>query len=261
MLKKLILTGITLLILISCATSPLGRKQLIMMPADNMNAMGIQAFQSIKQKTPIEVNDSDNRFVNCIANAILQVSNSPVKQWEIVVFRDDTANAFALPGGKIGVHTGLLKIAKNQHQLAAVIGHEIAHVLADHSNERASQQFAVQAGMSLAQALSNPRSQKAQMWLGVLGLGAQFGILLPYSRIHESEADEMGLYLMAKAGFDPRESIKLWQNMGRSDGGQPPEFLSTHPSHNTRIARLKQGLRRAMPLYQLAKGKNPNCRL
>jgi predicted Zn-dependent protease len=261
MLKKLIMTGITLLILISCATSPLGRKQLIMMSADNMNAMGIQAFQSIKQKTPIEVNESDNRFVNCIANAILQVSNSPVRQWEIVVFRDDTANAFALPGGKIGVHTGLLKITKNQHQLAAVIGHEIAHVLANHSNERASQQFAVQTGMILAQAASNPRSQKAQILLGVLGLGAQFGILLPYSRIHETEADEMGLYLMAKAGFDPRESIKLWQNMSRSDGGQPPEFLSTHPSHNTRIARLKQGMRRAMSLYQraTAKGKNPNC--
>jgi len=219
MLKTFIITGITLLILISCVTSPLGRKQLIMMPAGNMEAMGIQAFQNIKQKTPREASYSANSFVNCIANAILQVSNSP-KQWEIVVFRDDSANAFALPGGKIGVHTGLLKMAKNQHQLAAVIGHEIAHVLARHSNERASQHFLLQTGMVLAQALSNPRSQKAKMWMAVLGVGTQLGILLPYSRIHESEADEMGLYLMAKAGFDPRESVKLWQNMGRANEGQ-----------------------------------------
>ncbi|OAD22321.1 peptidase, M48 family [Candidatus Thiomargarita nelsonii] len=200
--------------------------------------------------------------MNCIANAILQVSNSP-KQWEIVVFRDDSANAFALPGGKIGVHTGLLKMAKNQHQLAAVIGHEIAHVLARHSNERASQHFLLQTGMVLAQALSNPRSQKAKMWMAVLGVGTQLGILLPYSRIHESEADEMGLYLMAKAGFDPRESVKLWQNMGRANGKQGPEFLSTHPSHNTRITRLRRAMGRAMAFYRqaTAKGKNPNCRL
>jgi len=259
MLKTSIITIITLLILISCVTSPLGRKQLIIMPASNMETMGIQAFQNLKQKTPIEANSSaNNRYVNCIANAILQVSNSP-KQWEIVVFREDSANAFALPGAKIGVHTGLLKIAKNQHQLAAVIGHEIAHVLAKHSNERASQHFLLKTGMALTQTLS----QKAKMWMAVLGVGTQLGILLPYSRIHESEADEMGLYLMAKAGFDPRESVKLWQNMNRAGGKQGPEFLSTHPSHNTRITRLKRAMRRAMGFYRqaTAKGKNPNCRL
>jgi len=232
-----------------------------MMPASNMEAMGIQAFQNLKQKTPREASSSaNNRYVSCIANAILQVSP---KQWEIVVFRDDSANAFALPGGKIGVHTGLIKIAKNQHQLAAVIGHEIAHVLARHSNERASQHFLLQTGLVLAQALSNPRSKKAKMWMAVLGVGAQLGILLPYSRLHESEADEMGLYLMAKAGFDPRESIKLWQNMGRANGKQGPELLSTHPSHNTRITRLRRSMGRAMAFYRqaTAKGKNPNCRL
>lgn len=263
MLKRIIMTGITALILISCATSPTGRKQLTLMPPAQMDAMGAEAFNNLKKKTPIETDNNTNRYVICIAKAIVEVSNSSVKEWEVQVFRDDTANAFALPGGKVGVHTGLLKVAENPHQLSAVIGHEIAHVLANHSNERVSQQSFLKQGLAIIQVLSNPSSQKGQMLMGLLGVGAQMGILLPYSRIQESEADEMGLYFMAKAGFDPRESVKLWQNMGKGSGGQPPEFLSTHPSHNTRITRLNQNMGRAMQNYEEAKasGKNPNCRL
>lgn len=270
MLRKLVVIGITVFILISCATSPLGRKQFKMMPSDQMSTMGAEAFEQIKQQTPAETNKRINNYVNCIATAIVQVSNSPIKQWETLVFRDDTANAFALPGGKIGVHTGLLNVAKTQHQLAAVVGHEVAHVLADHSNERVSQEFALQQSMTLLQALGSPQSPMGQQLMGLLGLGAQMGVILPYSRKHESEADEMGLYLMAKAGFDPRESIRLWQNMSQGEGegesegegGQPPEFLSTHPSHENRIARLNQIMKRAMQFYQQAKasGKNPRCK-
>ncbi|HDN27356.1 MAG TPA: M48 family peptidase [Thioploca sp.] len=261
MLKKLIITGVTVLVLVSCGTSSLGRKQLILMPAEQMDAMGNEAFKQIKQQTPTEASDGVNRYVTCVANAILKVSDSPM-QWEIVIFRDDTANAFALPGGKVGVHTGLLDVAENQHQLAAVVGHEIAHVLENHSNERVSQEFAVQQGLGLAQALGNPQSQTGQMLMGLLGLGVQVGITLPYSREHESEADEKGLYLMAKAGFDPRESVKLWQNMSQSGGEQPLEFFSTHPSHETRMVRLNQAMDRAMKLYQQAQasGKKPHCK-
>jgi predicted Zn-dependent protease len=179
-----------------------------------------------------------------------------------VVFRDDAANAFALPGRKIGVNTGLLKVAENQHQLATVIGHEVAHVLSQHANERVSQQFAVDQGLGLINAIASPRSVTGQTLMGLLGVGAQYGILLPYSRVQESEADILGLDLMAKAGFDPRESVKLWVNMGKAGGGQPPEFLSTHPSDRTRISGLNAHMAVALDLQNKARqaGKRPDCR-
>jgi predicted Zn-dependent protease len=197
--------------------------------------------------------------VQCVGNAIIrEVGGS----WEIVVFRDDAANAFALPGRKIGVNTGLLKVAENQHQLATVIGHEVAHVLSQHANERVSQQFAVDQGLGLINAIASPRSVTGQTLMGLLGVGAQYGILMPYSRIQESEADLLGLDLMAKAGFNPQESIALWRNMGRAGGGQPPEFLSTHPSHSTRITDLKAHMPVALRLQQQARqrGRRPDCK-
>ena len=262
MFKKLVIIGATVLMLASCVTSPLGRQQLQLMPADQMDAMGIAAFKQLKQGTPTETKAEVNDYVTCVAKAVLEVSNTQAQQWEVLVFRDDTANAFALPGGKIGVHTGLLDIAENEHQLAAVIGHEIAHVLANHSNERVSQEFAVQQGLALAQALGNVQSPMGQTLMGLLGVGAQIGVMLPYSHLHESEADEMGLYLMAQAGFDPKESVRLWQNMSSQGGGeQPSEFFSTHPSHETRIEDLNNAMGKAMQLYQQAQagGKNPRC--
>ncbi len=263
MSKTLVVILTTLFILISCATSPLGRSQFKLMSDDELNGMGSEAFSQIKQKTRVEKSKRINRYVNCVADAVLLVSNSPIKNWEVVVFRDKSVNAFAVPGGKIGVHTGLLKITKTQHQLAAVLGHEIAHVLADHSNERVSQELALQQSMNVVQVLGNVQSPEGKQLMGLLGLGAQVGLILPYSRSHESEADEMGLYLMAKAGFDPRESIRLWENMGQGSGKQPSEFFSTHPAHETRIKRLNQNMNRAMQFYQKAKasGKNPRCRL
>jgi len=261
-LKKAIMTFVILGLLISCATTPLGRRQLSLIPIEQVNEMGTQAFANLKQEKPIETDPQINEYVTCIALSILPVSNSKITDWEVLVFKDDSANAFALPGGKIGVHTGLLKVAGNQDQLAAVIGHEVAHVIANHSSERVSQEFAVQQGMALVQVAANSvQSEMGQSLMGLLGVGAQFGILLPYSRIHETEADLLGLELMAKAGFDPRESVTLWQNMG--GGKQPPEFLSTHPSRETRITDLNNALDRALRLVKTAhaKGKNPSCRL
>lgn len=263
MLKKLIVIGTTAFMLISCAISPTGRNQLNLIDAAELNDMGNQAFETLKKEKAVDKRRRVNDYVNCVANAVIRVSQSSVKQWNVVVFRDESANAFALPGGKVGVHTGLLKFANNQHQLAAVIGHEIAHVLANHSNERMSQELLLEQGKVLIQALGDAGSPIGSELMGILGLGAEVGILLPYSRAHESEADEVGLYLMAKAGFDPKESITLWQNMSQDEGGQPPEFFSTHPAHETRIARLKQFMGKAMPFYQQAKaqGKQPDCRL
>ena len=260
MLKKVIVILITILFT-SCVTSPLGRKQLVLMPADQVDTMGVEAFNTIKQETPLETNSQVNRYVTCVANAIIQVSNSPITNWEIAVFQDESANAFALPGGKIGVNTGLLKVAEDQNQLGTVIGHEVAHVLANHSNERVSQEYAIQQGMELIQAVTNVQTQMGQTMMGLLGVGAQFGILLPYSRVHESEADLLGLNLMATAGFDPRASITLWQNMERAGGSEPPEFLSTHPSHSTRINDLQNAMNNALSLFQQAQasGRRPNC--
>ncbi len=253
----LLLLGVALAT--GCATSPTGRSQLVLMPDSEMEQMGLQAFNSIKGKTPVEKNRTTNRYVQCVGSAITRVVGG---SWEIVVFRDDSANAFALPGGKVGVNTGLLKVAKNQDQLATVIGHEVAHVLSRHSNERVSQKFAVEQGLSLINAIANPQSGTGRSLMGLLGVGAQYGILLPYSRVQESEADIAGLDLMAKAGFDPRESVKLWLNMSSANRGQPPEFLSTHPSHRTRISDLNARIPSALSLQRRAQqqGRRPACR-
>jgi predicted Zn-dependent protease len=250
---------ISLVLLTGCATSPTGRSQLMLMPESEMKQIGTEAFTTIKKETPVDRESTTNRYVECVAGAITREVGG---NWEVVVFQDDAANAFALPGGKIGVNTGLLDVAENQDQLATVLGHEVAHVLSQHSNERLSQTLAVQSGLGLITALANPRSGTGQTVMGLLGVGAQYGILMPYSRIQESEADLLGLDLMAKAGFNPQESIALWRNMERTGGGQPPEFLSTHPSHSTRITDLKAHMPVALRLQQEARqrGRRPACK-
>jgi len=234
-MNKIFLLLVGLAFLSGCATSPLGRSQLIVMSDSEMNTMGNQAFLSLVQKTPIVTDRQANAYVDCVAQALIRETGG---QWEVAVFQDKTANAFALPGGKIGVNSGMLGVAANQDQLATVIAHEVSHVLAKHSNERLSQQKAANFGMELISAVASAKGYGSSALMGALGLGAQYGILLPYSRIQESEADLMGLDLMAKAGFNPKESVNLWVNMGKAGGGQPAEFLSTHPSHDTRIQDL-----------------------
>jgi predicted Zn-dependent protease len=258
-IKTLIFTFLSSLMLVACSTSPTGRTQFTFMPENQLNSMGLQAFNDMKSKNKISKKTSANKFVNCIASAITPEVGG---QWEVVVFEDKSLNAFALPGNKIGVHTGLVDLVDNQHQLAAVIGHEVGHVLAKHSNERMSQKFAVSQSLSLVKAVSAPTSTLGQSALGLLGVGAQYGVLLPYSRIHESEADIMGLDLMAKAGFDPAESIPLWEKMGQANKKQPAEFMSTHPSHSTRIRELSEHMAKAQDIRRQARsfGKNPQCR-
>jgi predicted Zn-dependent protease len=231
----------------------------VFIPDKQIDQMGLQAFGNLKKQKPISNNSKYNQLASCIAGAITKETGG---NWEVVVFEDKSPNAFALPGNKIGIHTGMLTLVDNPEQLAAVIGHEIGHVLARHSNERASQEMAVNSGMSIIQAVSAPQTALGQSALGLLGVGAQYGILMPYSRVHESEADMIGIDLMAKAGFDPRQSIGLWQKMDiASQGKQPLEFMSTHPSHATRIQDLKQHMPQAMGLFQQAQaqGKQAHC--
>ncbi len=229
-----------------------------------MAALGQQAFDQLQQDKPVETDPAVNGYVRCVAQTVVAASPDSQRHgaWEVVVFRDATPNAFALPGGKIGVHTGLLTVARTPDQLAAVIGHEIGHVLARHSHERVSSAVAANAGLTLAGALvGDMGAGEQQALLGALGLGLQVGVLLPYSRTHESEADIVGLDLMARAGFDPRAAVVLWENMARAGGERPTEFLSTHPAPATRIRNLRAAMPDAMRTFDTAyrTGHRPAC--
>lgn len=247
----------------SCAVSPMGRTQLLMMPDETMKQQGIATYAAYKRDVPITKSKKDQRYVECVTVAIANVvTDGHIPDgWEVNVFQDPTPNAFAIPGGKIGVHTGLLDVSDNPDQLAAVLGHEVAHVLARHSNERASAQQAAGLAMAVAQGSGYASNEMMQ----IFGMGAQYGVILPYSRSHESEADLMGLDLMARAGFDPRQSVVFWENMdaaaARSGGKAPPEILSTHPGSDTRRADLRERMPHAMKLYEEARaaGKKPRC--
>jgi len=251
--------------LVACSVSPTGRKQFILpsYTESDMSKMGAAAFTDLKKKQPLDTDPQTKAYVNCVAHAILaSLPGDEGVGWEINVFKDDTPNAFALPGKKIGVHSGILKVAKNQDQLATVIGHEVGHVQAHHSAERLSQQTAAQAAL-LVGAIAAGTSDNTQKGLvvGALGAGLTYGVLMPFSRTQESEADMIGLKLMAKAGFNPDESVDLWQNMAAADKNKTPEFLSTHPSDQTRM----NALNRALPMAEedmreaRAQGRHPSC--
>lgn len=244
----------------TCATTPLGRRQLILVSDAQVAQMGATAFQEMQRKIPRSRSAKLNAYVECVARSITAEvrEGSRPASWEVVVFDEDEVNAFALPGGKIGVYRGLLEVAQNQDQLATVIGHEIAHVLARHSAERVSTALATQTGLAVVGATGAVSPQT----LGLLGLGAQVGIELPFSRTQETESDMLGLDLMARAGFDPRASVELWQRMAKAGGGKkPPELLSTHPADSTRIENLRRRLPAAIELQEQARaqGKNPRC--
>ena len=248
----------------SCAKSPLGRNQLKLYSSSQLAGMGEQAFAGMKTEQKISSQPVSNQYVKCIADAITQHVPKSVftGDWELVVFDSPQINAFALPGGKIGVYTGLIELSENQHQLAAVIGHEVGHVIAEHGNERMSSSALIGAGMKVTnQLLETNEIASSNMIMAGLGLGVQVGVQLPFGRTHESEADLIGLDLMAKAGFNPQQSVNLWHNMAKIDGdNRQPEFLSTHPLPATRIQNLANNMPNAMKGYRLAKNK-PNCKI
>ena len=246
------------LLLAACSSSPTGRQQVLLFSEQDMSQLGAQSFEQLKQQEKIYTDPKTNQYVQCVTDALTsKLSGNQAGKWEVVVFDSKQVNAFALPGGKIGVYTGLLDVAVNQDQLATVIGHEIGHVLAHHSNERLSRTQLANIGMQISSmAISGTEYHDAAM--AGLGLGVQYGVLMPYGRAQESESDIIGLQLMAEAGFNPNESVSLWKNMARASGGsQPPELLSTHPSHSTRIDDLRTEITR-LPNTPALK---PNCTL
>ncbi|MEM7433264.1 MAG: M48 family metallopeptidase [Pseudomonadota bacterium] len=222
-------------------------------------------FVEMKASMPLITDRETIDYIACVANAVVAVLEPPYDeiQWEMAIFEVDSVNAFAMPGGKIGVMEGILKAAQNQHQLAAVIGHEIAHVTAEHSIERASRSKLSGVGIQVvAVLLGGGHSGATYTAYEALNQGAAFGIMLPFNRKQESEADVIGLQYMAKAGFDPRQAVPLWQNMMAQHGGdEPAEFTSTHPSGDRRIDQLISEWAAALPLYNeaLEAGRVPNC--
>src|SRR5881409_4049068 len=242
---------LVLLELVACMRAPYTRRsQLILVSAQEENELGARAFNEVLTKSRVDQAASVNRPIEEVGQRIARVADRPDYRWRFVVIDDPKQqNAFALPGGKVAVYTGLFPLAESSNGLAVVLGHEIAHALARHGAERMSQGLVAQAGGSLLGA-----------WLGggpgpntilaAYGLGAQLGVLLPYSRTQESEADHIGLLLMARAGYDPRGALAFWQRMERAAGGAPPEFLSTHPSHGTREQQIQAWLPEAMRYYE-----------
>jgi len=238
--------GLVAGVLVGCETAPVtGRSQLILLPESQDVEMGLTAYQQILQEAEISDNEELNRRVQEVGRRIAAISPRPDWDWQFTLIENEEPNAFALPGGKVGVHTGLFKVAKNDAQLAAVIGHEVAHAIARHGPERMSQGMLAQIGAA-AVGIGTGSDAYAQL----AAQAATLGIILPYSRTQESEADHIGLLYMAEAGYDPREAVKLWQNFKALGGGRPPEFLSTHPGEDTRIARLQELMPEALAIYQ-----------
>jgi predicted Zn-dependent protease len=238
-----------------CYTVPqTGRSALRLVPNDQLAASASAQFGQLKQQTPISRDPTYNAMVRRVGERIAYVAapDMPNAQWEFVVFDDDSQiNAFAMPGGKVAVYTGIFKVAKTEDDLAIVIGHEVAHVAAGHGNERVSQQMLAAGGaLALQIGTSDMDSADRNMLLAAYGAGTTVGVILPYSRYHESEADEIGLIYAAKAGYDPRAAVGFWERMSAQGGGAPPEFLSTHPSGSTRVRKLNELMPKAMQAYR-----------
>ncbi|EGF89523.1 peptidase family M48 family protein [Asticcacaulis biprosthecium C19] len=221
-----------------CETNEaLGRSQLILVDESAMQQAAAAAWQEQLKSGKVSKDASMNARVQKVGARIVAAAGMGGQPWQYVVFDNDQPNAFVLPGNKVGVNTGLFKAVKNDDQLAAVLGHETGHVIARHAAERASQNAATQVGLQVATGVTKGRVQQVVANYG--GLGAQLGILMPYSRKQESEADFIGVDLMVKAGYKASESVALWQNMSALGGNKPPEFMSTHPSDTTRIKGLQ----------------------
>jgi len=261
----LVVAGLGLMAIGGCETNPYtGRSQLLMTSVSEEAQMGAQAYEQVKSDPKMRPSQDPREIepVKRVAARIVEAAKrskyaevAQQFQWEVTVIKDDkTANAFALPGGKMAVYTGIFPMAKTEAGLAAVMGHEVVHALARHGAERMSQGQLTNTGLQVVGAAAGAAGgggMLGQAAMAALGVGAQVGVLLPFSRKHESEADYVGILLAADAGYDPREAIALWERMGQmSGGGAPSEFMSTHPSHETRIAQLKKWMPEAMAIYQ-----------
>ena len=240
---------------LGCETVPYtGRRQLQLVSPDEEAQMGVQSYQQIMGKATLSTDSQANALVQRVGSRIAAVTDLKYS-WEFKVIADDKqVNAFALPGGKVAVYTGMLPVTRDEAGLAAVLGHEIGHVVARHGGERLSQQMGVQTATELLAGMASSNPTTVQLVSAALGAGAQVGVLLPFSRQQESEADHLGMILMAKAGYDPHAALTLWQRMAELAKGQrPAEWLSTHPSEATRVQQIQGWLPEALQYYHPAR--------
>jgi predicted Zn-dependent protease len=252
----------TTLLLSSCGNVPFtGRRQLQLVSNDEVIALSLQQYQEFMRSAPLEKGTTDAQMVSRIGSRIAKAvetfyTNNGYQSelenyaWEFNLVKDNSVNAFAMPGGKVVIYTGLLPVTQTEEALAVVIGHEIAHVIARHSNERISQQVALQYGGAIAGGLLGNSQAMQQLGSTVFGLGAQYGVMMPYARKQEYEADEIGLIIMAMAGYNPQVAIPFWTRMAQSGGTEVPEFLSTHPTDSKRIARIQEIMPQVLTYYK-----------
>lgn len=247
------LTALASLVLAGCQTVPgTGRSQLQLIGERDEIRMGYAAFRDVLKKEKLSQDKKAIAMVQRVGQRIAAVTGKTGYEWEFKLIDDDkTLNAFCLPGGKVAVYSGLLRVTRDEDGLAAVMGHEIAHAIARHGGERVSQQLLLE-GATVALAVSQDDPRRRNLYAGLLGAGATVGVLLPYSRLHEAEADRLGLLYMARAGYDPRAAIGLWQRMSAAgkDRKAPPEILSTHPADRTRVAGLERWMPEALAIYR-----------
>ncbi|NPA36375.1 MAG: M48 family metallopeptidase [Chlorobi bacterium] len=247
----------------ACSTVPItGRKQLHLIPDNEMLAMSLTNYDQFLKEHKLSTDAKSTAMVKRVGQNIANAVTKFMKEkgmenriknyeWEFNLVEEDVPNAWCMPGGKVVVYTGLLPYTKTEAGLAVVMGHEIAHAVARHGNERMSQEMAVQlGGMALSVALEKKPEETKMLFLQAYGIGTQVGVVLPYSRMHETEADKLGLIFMAMAGYNPEEAISFWSRMAKSGGQKPPEFLSTHPADETRIKNLKEFMPEALKYYK-----------
>jgi predicted Zn-dependent protease len=252
------------LILLACSTVAVtGRKQLNLIPSSTMLSMSSEQYGEFLKANKLSTNQQETEMVKRVGGRIEkavekyfadQGLSSKLKgySWEFNLVESDEVNAWCMPGGKVVVYTGILPVTRDEAGLAVVLGHEIAHAVAEHGNERMSQMLVTQlGGLALSEAIKSKPEQTQQLWMTAFGVGAQLGVLLPYSRLQESEADHLGLIFMAMAGYDPNTAVAFWERMAKMNQGQaPPEFLSTHPSDESRIKNIKSLIPEAMKYYK-----------
>lgn len=263
-LIPVILVAIFMLtMMLSCSRVPItGRQQLNLLPSSQMLSMSFQQYDDFLETNKISKDATQTAMVKRVGSKIQRAVEDYFASkgmahelkgysWEFNLIDSKEANAWCMPGGKVVFYTGILPITKDETGMAVVMGHEVAHAIAEHGNERMSQGMLTQlGGMALAVAIQEKPEQTQALWMTAFGVGSQVGVMLPFSRLHESEADRLGLILMAMAGYNPQQAVSFWQRMAEMKGGQaPPEFISTHPSDATRIEQIKKWLPEAMTYY------------
>ena len=243
--RRLLGSLVGLAVFLACASAPYtGRKQLLLISEAEESQMGKIAYEEGLAEARLSNNADEIALVRRVADRIAAAADRPDYDWEVRLIEDDkTANAYALPGGKVAVYSGILPITRTEDGLAVVLGHEVAHAILRHGGERVSQGVLVQLGAAAMAAGMRDRDPKVvNVWLNAYGVATGVAVMLPFSRDQESEADHVGLIFMTKAGYEPKEAIAFWERMETAGGDGPPEFLSTHPSHETRIANIRKWL-------------------